>query len=152
MTPARVIRVVAQVLLVVFATYAASQVFAVTSTDGLNFALWLIAGAILHDAVLLPAYALTDVFGRVLLGENELRRVPLVNHLRFPAVFSGVLLLVYLPSILGRGDGNFQRVSGQPAAVEPLEAWLWLTAAAAAVSAVAYVARLARSRRTPTAT
>ena len=148
MRPANVVRALAQLALVLFAAYAASQVFALTSTDRLNFVLWLLVGAILHDAVLLPAYALTDLLARVVLAENALRRVPLVNHVRFPIVFSGVLLLVYLPSILGRGDGNFRRVSGKLPAVEPLEAWLWITAAAVVLSAVVYLVRFASRGRT----
>ncbi len=52
------LRLAANVALVVLAAYAVSQVVHVASTDDLNFLIWLLAGAMLHDAVLLPVYTL----------------------------------------------------------------------------------------------
>jgi len=141
--PLVVVRVAAHVAVIVVAAYAASRVLEVASTRELNFVVWLLAGAVLHDAILLPLYTVADIVARIALGEHPLRRVPAINHVRVPAAVSGVLLLVYFPSIFGLGTENFVRVSGREPANDPLEAWLWITAAAFAVSAAAYAARLA---------
>ena len=143
--PLAILRVIAHLAVLVFAAYAVSRVFEVTSTDKLNFLIWLVAGAILHDSLLLPVYAIGDMLARLGLSEVEQRRVPAAGNLRFPAAVSGVLLLVYLPSIIGRNDGTFDRLSGRPPAVDPLEAWLWITVAVFALSALVYAVRVARA-------
>jgi hypothetical protein len=139
-------RILGHVVVLTVAAYAVSRVLTVTSTDGLNFLIWLVAGAILHDVVLLPLYTIADLVARAAMGDHPRLRVRAVNHVRLPAGVSGVLLLVYFPSILGRTDGTFESVSGRPPATDPLEAWLWLTLAAFALSAAVYAARVVRAR------
>lgn len=141
------LRLAANVALVVLAAYAVSQVVHVASTDDLNFLIWLLAGAMLHDAVLLPVYTLVDVAGRFVLAENGLRRIPLVNHVRVPVIIAGVLFLVDAPGILGKNTGTFARTSGRQLAVDPLQAWLWITAALFALSSMVYAVRVVRLRR-----
>jgi len=68
----------------------------------------------------------------------------LLAHVRVPAGIAGVLLLVYLPGITGKGDPVLEGVSGRTLD-GALEAWLLITAALFAVSAVLYGVR--RQRR-----
>jgi hypothetical protein len=104
-----------------------------------NLALWLIAGALLHDLVLLPAYSAVDA---------GLRRVPgrAANFVRVPAMLSGITLLVYAPRILDRQPQNTVRSLGHPPA-DYLGRWLALTAALFALSGLAYAVRAARAAR-----
>ncbi len=60
--------------------------------------------------------------------------------MRVPAVLSGLLLLVFLPVISGKGNGAFHGVSGLD--YEGYVArWLLITAALFAVSGAVYLAR-----------
>jgi hypothetical protein len=127
----------AHLAVIAVAAFAIARVLAVTGND-LNFLIWLVAGALLHDLVLLPLYTLAD---------RPLRRLRAVNHVRVPAVVSLVLLLVYAPTILHRNPGNFERVSGRPPATDPLEAWLWITLGLFVVSGLVLAARLLVDRR-----
>jgi len=68
---------------------------------------WLLAAAILHDLLLLPVYSLLDRVAR-----SAVVRGPAVNHLRFPAGISLLLLLVFFPVISGRGEPAYAAVSG----------------------------------------
>ena len=115
-------------------------------------AAWVVGAAVAHDLVLAPLYALADAplaAAARRRGARELPGVPWVNHVRFPAVVSGVLLLVFAPSIL-RWSGGYQRTTELSS--EPyLGRWLLITAALFALSAAAYALRLsaAARRRTP---
>jgi hypothetical protein len=104
-----------------------------------NLALWLIAGALLHDFVLLPVYSAVDA---------GLRRVPgrAVNFVRVPALLSGIALLVYAPRILDRQPQNTVRSLGHPPG-DYLGRWLALTAALFALAGLAYAVRAARAAR-----
>ena len=111
--------------------------------EPLNLALWLIAGALLHDFVLLPAYSAVDA---------GLRRVPgrAVNFVRVPAILSGIALLVYAPRILDRQPQNVINALGEPPP-DYLARWALLTAGLFIASALVYAfkaARAARGRRT----
>jgi hypothetical protein len=66
---------------------------------------WLLAAAVLHDFVLLPAYSALDRLAR-----SRLRGA--VNYVRVPASVWLLLGLVYYPVIAGRGEAAFHRVSG----------------------------------------
>ncbi len=136
------IQVVAHLAVIAIAAFAVSRTLEVASTDDLNFLIWLVAGAILHDIVLLPLYSLVDLVSRLAMSDHPLRRIHAANHVRFPAAISLVILLVYSPTILGRNPGNFERVSGRPQATDPLEAWLWITLALFVVSGAVLAIRL----------
>lgn len=99
---------------------------------------WLIGSVVLHDFVLLPLYGLLDRIGSVPLRGA-------VNYVRVPVVLSGLLLLVYLPIILGRGEPVFARVSGVGYDESYLARWLLASAALLALSAAVYGVRAARS-------
>jgi Na+/melibiose symporter-like transporter len=101
-----------------------------------NLALWLVAGAVLHDVVGLPLYTLADRAGqRLTFGHRRL-----LNHLRIPAAISLVALLVYFPLILAIAPGNYRRSTGQAL---PSYGWTWLglTAGLFVASALLWLVR-----------
>jgi hypothetical protein len=113
-----------------------------------SIAVWFAAAVLLHDLVLFPLYALAD---RVLALTGRLRLpVPVLNHLRVPALGAGLTLLLFLPGIISQGGPAYTAATGQTQ--EPfLGRWLMLTAAMFAVSAVSYAVRVAVARRRLTA-
>jgi hypothetical protein len=128
------------------AAYALAQ--ALGGRGARDVVVWLVAGALLHDLVLVPAYSAADwATRRVVRG-----RVPAINHVRVPAVISGVLLLVYFPLVLSRAPGNIERATGHRPADYGLR-WLIVTAVLFAASGLLYAARVraagARARRRP---
>jgi hypothetical protein len=94
---------------------------------------WLVASAVLHDLLLVPFYGALDRLATRVTG-------PAVNFVRVPALLSGLLLLVFFPSIAGKGEGAYARVSG----LEwhgYAERWLLITAALFALSGALYLLR-----------
>jgi len=123
--------------------YVAFRV-ATNSDQWLRIGIWFAAAIIVHDLVAFPVYATAD---RVLVGASSgLHRIGLLNHLRVPALGSALLLVVFLPQIIGQGDGSFTSASG----LSPgpyLARWLVVTAVLFAISAVAYGTRVLTRRR-----
>jgi len=111
----------------------------------LGVAVWFVGAAVAHDLVLLPLYAVVDAsMVRTSRRPTRLPPVPWLNHVRVPMLLSGLLLLVYLPSVL-QLSGIYRPVT----ALDPgrfLESWLGVTAGLFVVSAVAYAVRLRRYR------
>ncbi len=114
-----------------------------------SIAVWFAVAIIAHDLVLFPIYALAD---RVLLSARRIRMrgsdatVPLLNHLRVPAMGAALTLLVFLPGIIQQGAPTYLAATGQTQ--EPfLGRWLLLTAALFATRAVMYAIRVALGRR-----
>jgi len=138
-------------LLAGVAGYALSRMLQVRVTrEPLNLLAWLVGGALVHDFLLLPAYATFDAGVRRALAADRRRAVPLVNHVRVPAALSGVLLLVYAPRIFDRQPRNVVNSLGHPAP-DYLARWAAVTAALVAGSALVYAFRAARAagRRSP---
>ncbi|MFJ4910853.1 hypothetical protein [Streptomyces sp. NPDC088726] len=116
--------------------------------------IWFIGAAFLHDLVLLPLYTVTDRAAQTVLGE---RREPSaaggagrpvqgwINHVRVPVFLSGLLLLTYFPLILGRVSRRYTLYTTLSADVF-LGRWLIITAVLFALSAVALLIRMSRSR------
>ncbi len=98
---------------------------------------WFVGAVVLHDFVLLPFYAVLDRLAAV-----KLRGA--VNYVRVPVALSGLLLLVYFPVILGKGERTYTRVSGLEWEGYA-ERWLLVTAALFAASALLYGVRGRRS-------
>lgn len=110
----------------------------------IDVAKWLIGSAVLHDALVLPAYVLADA-AAVALWRRRPGQVAWLNFVRIPLAVSGMLLLVYSPEILGKA-ASFQDRTGR--STDPyLGHWLGVTAILAAGSAVWYLTRLAVVRR-----
>jgi Na+/melibiose symporter-like transporter len=103
--------------------------------------------AIGHDLVLLPAYSGLDRLTRTLLTRvpaRKRRRVPAINHLRAPALISGLLLVIYAPLISGRADRGYLVDSGHPA-TGYLRNWLLISAALFLGSGLIYALRVRRA-------
>ncbi|MBO9534795.1 MAG: hypothetical protein J7513_17610 [Solirubrobacteraceae bacterium] len=112
-----------------------------------NLILWLVGGAVLHDAVLLPAYsALNVVAAKALKTSNGggIRRIMVLNHVRVPAVISGVLLLVFSPRIFAGQPQNYERALGHPPP-DYLARWLAVTAALFVLSGLLFAVRRLRA-------
>lgn len=118
-----------------------------------NVAVWFVGLIIVHDLLLLPLYSLVQATAvrlarvdavRAMPNAPPPRRVLLTNHLRVPVFVSGLLFLLFFPSILQRNDG-YIGASGLPSDVY-LERWLALTAALFLLSGMLYAIRLGRSK------
>jgi hypothetical protein len=103
--------------------------------------LWFLGAVVLHDLVLLPAYSALDR-----LAQPALRGA--INYVRVPAGIWLLLGLVYYPTLAGRGDAAYHRVSGLRFEGY-LGRWLLSGAVLFSISAIAYTARAASRRRTP---
>ncbi len=112
------------------AVYAVSRVLHPQFSRGLNYLVWIVGGAVLHDLVLAPAYALLDALARRLAPGA-------INYLRFPAAISGALLLVYSPLILSKADASYVRSTGQHPSGFATR-WLAITVGLFAASALLY--------------
>ena len=112
----------------------------------INFLAWFLAAAILHDLVLLPVYSLIDRGARV--GERRAfgasLPVPVINHVRAPALISGVLLLVYAPEIFGLGAHTYFNATGHHEQGYARN-WLLISVALFLGSALIYAFRLRRA-------
>lgn len=101
--------------------------------------IWFAGALLLHDLVLFPLYAAADRALTLLPAT----RVPLVNHVRLPALGAALTFLVYFPGIVRQGEPVVRGASGL--GQEPfLARWLWLVAAMVAVSALIWVVRVTR--------
>jgi hypothetical protein len=125
------------------AFYALAQIF--RAGDVVEFILLFAGAALLHDLILLPVYSLLDRFAGV-SSRGRAHRVPVVNHIRAPALISGVLLLVYFPAILGLTDANYLAATGHHPA-DYARNWLAITAVLFAGSALIYGVRVIRAKR-----
>lgn len=104
---------------------------------------------IAHDLVLVPAYSGVDRAVRTLLTRLpgvRPAKIPLINHVRIPALISGMLLLIYAPLISGRADRSYLIVSGHHAPGY-LRNWLMISAALFLGSGVSYALRVRRTAR-----
>lgn len=111
--------------------------------------LWFLGAVVAHDLILFPLYALAD--RSLSSGLRALRRggngprVPVVNHVRVPALGAGLTFLVFFPGIVGQGSGAHRAATGL--AQDGYAArWLLLVAALFLASAVAYAIRVRRYR------
>lgn len=133
-------------LLALLASFALAGVAALRVAQDplrLRYAVWFVGAIVLHDLLLFPLYALLDRSAGALLHRRPRadRSDPgAVNWVRVPALLSGLLLLVFAPSILQRSEPAFARASGLTQ--DPyLERWLAVTAALFLASAVLYAVR-----------
>ena len=116
------------------AGYAALRLLPV---DFLGVAVWFAGGVVLHDLVLLPLYSLVDrSVARVLPDRVRL------NYIRVPLVLSGLMFLVFFPTILGLA-GDLESTIGHAPAPFLLN-WLLVSAVLFACSGALLVLRLRR--------
>ncbi len=109
-----------------------------------NFVAWFAGAAVLHDLVLLPLYSLLDRAHVSVHMRMPRPRIPVVNHIRVPALLSGLLLLVYFPLILGPSGPEYMKATGHHLHGY-LRNWLLISAALFIGSAVVYAIRWVRS-------
>ncbi len=122
------------------AAYALAEI--IRGGTVINFISWFVGAALLHDFVFLPVYSALDRLARHRTSGREAQRsVPLINHVRVPALISGLLFLVYFPLILGLAEHRYFRATGHHLEGY-LRNWLLITAALATGSAVLYAVRL----------
>jgi hypothetical protein len=110
-----------------------------------SIGVWFAAAVVAHDLVLFPLYALADRMLPTLKPHNR-PKVLVRNHIRIPALGTGLTLLVFLPGIVEQGGPTYQAATGQTQ--QPfLGRWLLLAAAMFGVSAAVYAGRLVAARR-----
>ena len=126
------------------AAYALAQI--VHGGRVVNFVAWFGGAAVVHDLVLLPLYSLVDrVVGRHVHRARARVAVPLINHVRVPALISALLLLVYFPLILETGERTYLGASGhRPEGYA--RNWALITAGLFVASAAVYAVRTWRRR------
>jgi hypothetical protein len=124
------------------AGWALSRVLGILS-DPTRFVIWFTGSIVAHDLVLFPLYSLLGfVAGRTLLGGGPgALRIAALNHLRVPAILSGVFLLVWFPLIFEKGKRGYMNASGMSTQVY-MERWLLLSAALFGLSALVFALRV----------
>jgi hypothetical protein len=127
------------------AAYALAQI--VGGGRVVNFVVWFGGAAVLHDLVVLPLYSLADrIVGHHLRPARLRESVPLLNHVRVPALISGLLLLVYFPLILGTSEHTYLGASGHRVSGYARN-WALITLGLFAASALLYALRVWRRGR-----
>jgi hypothetical protein len=101
---------------------------------------WFVGAALVHDLVLAPIYLSLD---RV--GSAWGTRPWWWNHVRFPAAFSLLLLLVWAPEITRRSSAYYRAVTGLDDSVY-LWRWLAVTGVLFVISGLMLFVRLLRRR------
>jgi hypothetical protein len=142
------LHLVAVVLTFLVAAYALERALELTSNPD-RILIWLGGSIVAHDLLLFPLYALVGVLAAAALLAGDRRdrvRIAALNHLRLPALMSGLALLVWYPLVAGPADRGFMRVTGLSKDVYLLR-WLLLTAALFALSAAIFALRLPWLRR-----
>jgi len=107
----------------------------------LRMLVWFAGAAVVHDLVIFPVYAVAD---RALVAAAR-GRVPLINHVRVPALGAGLTLLMFWPGIVRQGEATHLAATGLDQAPY-LGRWLALSAVLFGASAVVYGARIVLRR------
>lgn len=108
-----------------------------------NVIRWFVGALLLHDLIFLPLYAGIGVLMAWALlrgGRRDRLRVAALNHLRVPAILSGLAFLVWYPMILAKSSAGFERATGLTQDAY-LERWLVLCAVLFGGSAVVFAIR-----------
>lgn len=113
-----------------------------------RIAAWFVLALIVHDLVVWPLYTLADrsVLRIARRHPKRIPRVPWINHVRMPAIISGVLLGISFPLIFRLSSRFYTKSSGMSESPY-LGRWLLVTGILFAGSAVIYASRLVRAHR-----
>jgi hypothetical protein len=106
---------------------------------------WFVGAALGHDLLLVPLYLAVD---RVLVRSTRRTApgaIPVLNHLRVPALGAGLTLLMFLPGIIRQGEVTHVAQTGLDQAPY-LGRWLGLVGVLALGSATIYLVRILRAR------
>ena len=102
---------------------------------------------IAHDLIFLPAYSGLDRVTRATLARlpgPRSARVPVINHIRAPALISGLLLIIYAPLISGKADAGYFQASGHHLEGY-LRNWLMISVVLFLGSGLIYAVRVRRA-------
>jgi hypothetical protein len=107
-----------------------------------NFVKWFVGAILLHDVLFLPAYSALGLAasGALVRGRPTPLRVAALNHLRVPALLSGLMLLVWYPLVLGTQAASFRASTGYSSDFF-LGRWVALTAVLFGASALIFALR-----------
>ena len=136
------LHLIATVASLAAAGYAFLRIFENPGTGGVL--LWFGAAIVLHDLVALPLYSL---LGRIAEETTDLavrprRRMLLtLNHIRIPAGFSLLLLLISFPLVFEVDPGGYELTTGLDTG-RYLGNWLAITAVLFTISGIDYALRL----------
>jgi hypothetical protein len=110
---------------------------------------WFVGALVVHDLVLWPLYALADrtAVRLALRHPDRLPRVPWINHVRVPAIISGVLLGISFPLIFRLSETTYDQATGVTESPY-LGHWLLVTGILFGGSALSYAIRVRRASRT----
>ena len=110
--------------------------------------LWFVLALVVHDLVIWPLYALADRSAVALARRHPQRlpRVPWINHVRVPAIISGILLGISFPLVFRLSARYYTATTGLSEAPY-LGRWLLVTGILFGGSAVLYAIRLGRALR-----
>ncbi|MBA3907734.1 MAG: hypothetical protein H0X35_13770, partial [Pseudonocardiales bacterium] len=126
-------------MLVVCLVVAAYAGFFLLGDPGLlRMLIWFAGAAVVHDLVLFPAYSTVDR-GLVAAARGN---VPLINHIRVPALGAGLTLLMFWPGIVRQGEDTHLAATGLDQSPY-LGHWLALTGVLFGISALVYGGRVA---------
>jgi hypothetical protein len=131
------------------AGYALSRVFLDVGRPW-RVVTWLGGAVVAHDLVLFPLYALIGVvvsalvLGRTARGSRL--RVAALNHLRAPALLSGLLLLVWFPLVARKAPRTYTSLTTLSPDVYP-DRWVAITAVLFSASALLFAVRAPRLGR-----
>lgn len=127
------------------AGYAALQL---VGSRPIAVVVWFAGAAVLHDLVLLPLYVIADrgLWWRTRrAGSRRVRSAPAwINYVRVPTAASGILLLVYLPSI-ARLSSGYNATTALSSGGYFLR-WLLVTGVLFLLSTLAFAVRILRQR------
>ena len=115
------------------------------SPSAVRLVVWFVGSLLFHDFILFPLYSVLDRIPRLGSGGTHFR-VPVVNHLRVPLLFSGLLLLLWFPLIFNKSEPAYQAATGLDTSPY-LSRWLAVSAGFLVVSALIYVVRLVLATR-----
>lgn len=110
---------------------------------------WYLGLLVAHDLVFVPLYTGLDRLLGSALSRLPRRRpaaVPLINHLRAPAMISAVLLIIYAPLISGQADAYYVGLTGHHLE-HYLRNWLLLSAGLFLGSGAIYLGRVLHASR-----
>lgn len=128
-----------------FAGYGLLRVFQAVSP--IKFSLWFLGAIVAHDLILFPIYTALSLvaYGVARRGAADRAAVPAFNHLRVPALASGLLFVIWFPLILRLSESHYSRSTGQSEG-DYLGRWLLMTGALFALSGLLYALRIRRAR------
>jgi hypothetical protein len=129
--------------------FALDRIFSGGDVEAL--VIWYLGFVIAHDLVFVPAYTGLDRLFRATIARLPLRAhtgIPLINHVRAPAVISALLLIIYFPLISRRNEAWYFQLSGHHLAGY-LGNWFLITAVLFLASGLIYATRVVRARMRP---